>query len=116
MTPSDTTELTVDQYELLSSLLPPETETGRPRTVNMMSFVQGIMYILVGGNAWRLSCCAFYVGEPDERAPLMPKEYERTYGWLHWCRRLNVDYERLPASSEAFIHIAMIRLMLRRLA
>jgi putative transposase len=49
---------------------------------------------------------------------LLPKRWvvERTYGWLHWCRRLNVDYERLPASSESLIYIAMIRLMLRRLA
>jgi transposase len=49
---------------------------------------------------------------------VLPKRWvvERTFGWLHWCRRLNVDYERLPASSQAFIHIAMIRFMLRRLA
>ncbi|MBW4469594.1 MAG: transposase [Stenomitos rutilans HA7619-LM2] len=41
---------------------------------------------------------------------------ERTHGWLHWCRRFNVDYKRLPTASEALIHLAMIHLMLRRLA
>jgi putative transposase len=29
---------------------------------------------------------------------------------------LSKDYERLPATSEAFIYVAMIRLMTRRLA
>lgn len=46
---------------------------------------------------------------------LLPKRWTlvRTYRRLHWCRRLNLDYERLPASEEALIYIAMIRLMLR---
>ncbi|WP_345694522.1 transposase, partial [Nonomuraea thailandensis] len=33
---------------------------------------------------------------------------ERTFGWLMLHRRLARDYETLPASSEAMIHIAMI--------
>ncbi|WP_292853879.1 transposase [Nostoc sp. NMS8] len=41
---------------------------------------------------------------------------ERTFGWLNWCRRLSKDYERLPKTSETFIYIAMIRIMVRRLA
>jgi putative transposase len=263
MTIAYTTELTLEQYELLCSLLPRETATGRPRTVNLKSVIQGILYILVSGCAWRLlpkeyppySTVYYYfrkwrndgswkrihdrlvqwvrvvenrhaspsaasldsqtvptsvmvnksvgydagkklkgrkrfalvdtlglligvqvvaanvperlgakqllaqVYQERHRVPrlvriwvdagfsgsdflhsivdlfgwilevvlrpqdsqgfvLLPKRWvvERTYGWLHWCRRLNLDYERLPASSEALIYIAMIRLMLRRLA
>jgi len=41
---------------------------------------------------------------------------ERTFAWLGHSRRLSKDYERLPASSEAFIYIAMTRIMVRQLA
>lgn len=41
---------------------------------------------------------------------------ERTFAWLGRCRRLSKDYEQTLASSESWIYLAMIRLMLRRLA
>ena len=49
---------------------------------------------------------------------VLPKRWivERTFGWLGRYRRHSKDYERNVASSEAMIHIAMIHLMIRRLA
>lgn len=41
---------------------------------------------------------------------------ERTFGWLMGCRRLVRDYELLPETSETFIYLAMIRIIVRRLA
>ena len=40
----------------------------------------------------------------------------RTFGWLGRSRRLSKDYEHSVESSEAFIYLAMLRIMLRRLA
>jgi len=41
---------------------------------------------------------------------------ERTFAWLGKCRRLTKDRERSVRSSEAFIKLAMIQLMLNRLS
>jgi putative transposase len=50
--------------------------------------------------------------------PFLPKRWivERTFSWLGQNRRMSKDYERLPESAEAFIYVAMSRLMARRLA
>ena len=49
---------------------------------------------------------------------VLPRRWvvERTFGWLVANRRLAKDYEALSRSSETMIYIAMIRLMVRRLA
>jgi putative transposase len=41
---------------------------------------------------------------------------ERTFSWLSQNRRMSKDYERLAATSEAFVYVARSRLMVRRLA
>jgi transposase len=41
---------------------------------------------------------------------------ERTFGWLGRCRRLAKDFEGLTHTHLAFVQLAMIRLMLRRIA
>ncbi len=41
---------------------------------------------------------------------------ERSLGWLGRWRRLSKDYEELPEVSEAMVTLAMIRLMIHRLA
>ena len=47
----------------------------------------------------------------------LPKRWivERTIAWLNRCRRLAKDWENLNRSALAFLKLASIRLMLRKL-
>ncbi len=49
---------------------------------------------------------------------VLPKRWvvERTFAWLTQHRRLVRDYERTTTSATAWIYVALIRIMLRRLA
>lgn len=49
---------------------------------------------------------------------LLPRRWvvERTFGWLNHYRRLTKSYERLTQTDEAWVYIAMSRIMLNRLA
>ena len=49
---------------------------------------------------------------------VLPRRWvvERTFGWLGRYRRLSRDYERHARTGETMIYLAMIRLMLTRLA
>ena len=60
------------------------------------------------------------VKRPQDAAgfTLLPKRWivERTFAWLGRSRRLSKHYEGLPETTEAWVRIAMIHLMLKRLA
>jgi putative transposase len=55
---------------------------------------------------------------PARSFRVLPRRWvvERTFSWIDHNRRMSKDYERLPETSEAFIYVAMSRLMVRRLA
>ena len=72
---------------------------------------------------WALAVCGFVleVVKRSDRATgfvVLPKRWivERTFAWLGRCRRLAKDFENLAVNALAFLCLAMIRLMLRRLA
>src|SRR3712207_2393960 len=54
---------------------------------------------------------------PKRGFVVLPRRWvvERTFSWLSQNRRMSHDYERLCATAEAFIYVAMTRLMVRRL-
>jgi putative transposase len=62
------------------------------------------------------------VGEEPPPYPkgfiVLPRRWvvERSFSWTGQNRRMSKDYERAPETGEAFMYVAMTRLMVRRLA
>ena len=55
---------------------------------------------------------------PPRGFRVLPRRWvvERTFSWIDQNRRMSKDHERLAETGEAFIYVAMSRLMVRRLA
>ncbi len=72
---------------------------------------------------WTEEACGWrvqVVSRPAEQRGwlLLPRRWavERTIAWICRNRRLSKDYEELAETTEAWVYLAMIRLMLHRLA
>ncbi len=70
----------------------------------------------LAGAAWKIEV----VKRPKDQKgfKVLPRRWvvERTIAWINRCRRLSKDFENLNRTALAFIRLASVRLMLRRLA
>jgi putative transposase len=80
------------------------------------AYVSGRLAAHAAGHAIDLEV----VGRPEGTRGfvVVPRRWvvERTFAWLKRCRRLVLDFERLARTVEAFIYLALTRLLLNRLA
>ncbi len=138
--PSDSTD---EEWALIAPFIPPPRSGGRGRKTDMREVMNAILYLLATGCQWRAlpkdfpprsTVYAYFWDWRRSGAPgrltveivkrndgqkgfaVLPRRWvvERTLAWLTRCRRLARHYEALAAV--AFIKLAMIRIMLRRLA
>jgi len=72
----------------------------------------------LGRLLWRLGTQIVKRSDAAFGFEVLPRRWvvERTFGWLMKFRRLSKDYEETVKSSEAWILLAMINIMSRRLA
>ena len=128
--PSD---LTDEEWGYVEPLIPPAKRGGRKREVNVREVLNGIMYVLSTGCQWAYlpkdlppSSTVYYYFDlwtydrtlEREGFEILPGRWvvERTFAWLNRCRRLAKDWENLTRNALAFLRLASIPLMLRKLS
>uniref|UniRef100_A0AAU2UVN6 IS5 family transposase n=1 Tax=Streptomyces sp. NBC_00003 TaxID=2903608 RepID=A0AAU2UVN6_9ACTN len=108
----------VTDCQAARTLLPPLRE--RFRKITLVWADGGYRGRLVAWAREKLQLTLEVVKRSDDMTGfvVLPRRWvvERTLGWLMRSRRLVLDFETLPASSEAFIYFSQAMLMSRRLA
>jgi len=96
--------LTRDQSEFLSDLLPEAKPGGRPREVQLWTILNGIFYVLVEGVSWRALPGDF---PPWQTVYTYFRNWRRDGTWLKIHHRLRewtrIEKERHKNPSEAII-------------
>jgi len=110
---------------VFESLQPSSQPSSQPRFERLETIWADGAYGMYGGElarwvkenyGWKLEVVQ---KPPEQKGFVVIKKrwvVERTFAWFGKCRRLSKDYEQNPRSSEAWIRLAMIGLMIRRLA
>ncbi len=67
---------------------------------------------------WAISRLPLRSPDKAKGFEILPRRWlvERTLAWLNRCRRLATDWESLTRNALAFLRLASIRLMLRKLS
>ncbi len=129
-------DLTDEEWRRIEPSLPAPSSRGRPRRVDLRAVVDALMYQLMTSCQWRaLPRCFPAVStalagmarvpaleivkkrKGQQGFEVLPRRWvvERFFGWPGRCRRLVKDYERSLESSLAWLQLALIRIMVRRL-
>lgn len=84
MSQSYPSDLTDEQWKLLSGLIPSAKAGGRPRSVDMQAVVNGILSILCAGCAWRM----------------LPHDFPAWKTVYHYFRQWRIDGTRQRISEK----------------
>ena len=88
------------------------------RCLDTIRVDQGYKAMFVEWVSENLSCTVEVIVKPSDQVgfAVVPKRWvvERTFGWLGRYRQLSKEYDRRPESTEAWIYLASIDILLKR--
>src|SRR6476661_5261418 len=111
-------DVTDAEWALIEPHMPAVKRLGLPRETELRAVLDAILYIARTGCQWRMPIEIVKRAADAAGFVLLPRRWvvERTLAWLNRNRRLAKDFEATIASAKAWVYIASVLLLVRRLA